>query len=91
VTFAEEVHEANEAFDQMCSDRHLMGEEKYGPVKFLDVDTIEMAMEEITDLSNYARYTFIKLWLLRDSLNRHQSAGRDEMGAAAVNNPHLGG
>jgi hypothetical protein len=32
------------------------------------VDTLEEAMQEIIDLSNYARYTYIKLRALQDRL-----------------------
>jgi hypothetical protein len=55
-------------FDALCAERHEMGAEKYGPGKFLTVDTLQEALEEIVDLSNYARYTFIKLRALQDRL-----------------------
>lgn len=55
---------ASAAFEEFCAQRHAMGEEKYGPVKFLAANTIEEAMYEVIDLANYARYTFIKLYLL---------------------------
>lgn len=55
----------SEEFDRMCQERHLMGAKKYGPVKFLRVDSLEEAAEEVVDLANYARYTFIKLRLLQ--------------------------
>lgn len=34
-------------------------------MKFNGVDTLEEALMEIVDLSNYARYTFIKIRLLQ--------------------------
>jgi hypothetical protein len=58
----------SEEFDRRCEARHEMGSEKYGPGKFLMVDTLEEAMQEIIDLSNYARYTYIKLRALQDRL-----------------------
>lgn len=62
---ADMVKQASEAYDQMCQDRHDMGAEKYGPVKFMEIDSIEMALEEIADLGNYARYTWIKLHMIQ--------------------------
>lgn len=64
------IEEANVYFDQMTQDRHDMGAEKYGSVNFLEVDSIQMALEEVADLANYARYTFIKLRLLQQTLGR---------------------
>ena len=78
---------ASDAFDAMVRDRHLMGAEKYGPVKFLEIDSVEMALEEVADLANYARYTFIKLWLLRDSL---VARSPEQIGPKAVFNPQVG-
>jgi hypothetical protein len=62
---AELIQELSEEFDAMTLARHEMGAEKYGPVRFTEVDSIQMALEEIVDLSNYARYTYIKLRLLQ--------------------------
>jgi hypothetical protein len=59
-----------------------MGAEKYGPVKFLSVDTFEEAMQELLDLNNYSRMLYIKLYLLREStvklVEKHPAA--DEQG-----------
>lgn len=55
-------------FDNLCAERHEMGAEKYGPGKFLTADTLQEALEEIVDLANYARYTFIKIRALQDRL-----------------------
>jgi hypothetical protein len=55
----------SEEFDEMVLERHRMGSKKYGPGKFLTVDTMEEALYELADLSNYARYTFIKIRLLQ--------------------------
>lgn len=59
------AEEADKAFLDMCESRHKMGAEKYGPVKFLEVDSFEMGLEELADLANYVRYTYIKFYLLR--------------------------
>lgn len=66
---AVEIHPAlldrlSEQFDAECQERHLMGQKKYGPVKFLEVNSLQMAMQEVIDLANYARYTWIKLALM---------------------------
>jgi hypothetical protein len=66
------VRVADAAFDQMCQARHDMGRSKYGILTFLEMPTFEMALEELADLSNYARYTFIKIMLLRDSVKKLQ-------------------
>lgn len=55
----------SEDFDRTCDERHAMGAERYGPGKFLTVDTLEEAMQEVVDLANYARYTYIKLRMLQ--------------------------
>ena len=65
---AELVEEASAAFDAFCESRHEMGAAKYGPVKFMTANTLEEAMAEVIDLANYARYTFIKLYLLNVAL-----------------------
>lgn len=62
------IEEASGAFDEMVATRHQEGAEKYGPFKFLEANTLEEAMFELADLANYARYTFIKLWLLNEEI-----------------------
>lgn len=56
----------------MCKQRHLKGEQKYGSLTFLNNSTLEMAMEEVVDLANYARYTFIKLVILQYQIKQIQ-------------------
>lgn len=63
---------AEQQFDAMCLDRHRKGNQKYGTFTFLDLPTLTMAMEEVADLANYARYTFIKLVLLQDMIKQIQ-------------------
>jgi len=58
----------NQEFDQRCLERHEMGEKKYGAGTWMNVDNFEMAIEEVIDLSNYVRFTFIKLRMLQDNL-----------------------
>lgn len=65
---AESIQKYSDEFDELCRQRHEMGAEKYGPGKFLTVDTLEEALFELSDLSNYARYTFVRIRLLQERL-----------------------
>ena len=82
---------ANERFDDMIQQRHEMGGTKYGPVAFMEIDSIEMALEEVADLANYARYTWIKLKLLQVNLSQLPEVQDAEqsvtLGKDAVSNP----
>lgn len=49
-----------------------MGAKEYGPTGFLQADTLRMAMEEVIDLANYARYTYIRLALLKEGFQEEQ-------------------
>lgn len=66
------VQRLSEEFDYLCQARHAMGAQKYGPVKFLEVDSLDEAAAEIIDLANYARYTFIKLRMLQAQIGQFQ-------------------
>lgn len=66
------IAQADEMFDIVCQSRHDMGREKYGKLTFVEKPTVEMAMEEVVDLANYARYTFIKLFLLQHQITEIQ-------------------
>ena len=70
----EEIQQYSLDFDELCQRRHVMGSERYGPVKFMEVDTVEMAIEEIADMTNYLRYFYIKLRLMQ----KHFEGGSDE-------------
>lgn len=63
---------------ERCQERIERGQEKYGPFKFLDADLIEEAMQEVLDLNNYARFLYIKLYILRMGMpkvvNKHPAA-----------------
>lgn len=78
------THDASELFFKMMQQRHAMGEEKYGPIKFMEVNTLEEAMEEIADLGNYAMYTFMKLYVLNQQLQKLlPEEGHEPLGSAA--------
>lgn len=76
------VQEATAEFFQRMQERHEMGQEKYGPVKFVEANTLNEAEEEVIDMANYAMYTYIKLRLLNLSIDR-LSQSADTLGAAA--------
>lgn len=66
--FAQMVQGLSHEYDNTTLERHEMGAEKYGPSKFLTVDTLQEALDELADLGNYIRYTWIKLRLLQESI-----------------------
>lgn len=62
------LQQLSDEFSDLADQRHEMGAEQYGPVKFLTVDTIRMAAEELADLANYSRYLYMKLRIIEESL-----------------------
>jgi hypothetical protein len=66
--FVEALQKYDREFADMCVARHKMGEEKYGPFKFMEVDAFDEMAEELVDMANYARYNFIKLRLIQQNL-----------------------
>lgn len=88
------IQEANVKFEKACASRHEMGEEKYGSDTYLDKDTLAMAQDELVDLANYARYSFIKLELMRQGIMDWSGngvgtpiTGKEMMGKNAVFQP----
>lgn len=75
-----DVAEASDLFDEMCHARHEYGQKKYDEFTFIEAPTLQMALEEIADLANYARYTFIKVWLLRSAIQRAQVTATQKVG-----------
>ena len=66
--FAAKLQKMNDDFERLMQERHEMGAKKYGPVKFMEVDSLEEATEELVDFANYIRYTYIKVRLLQEYL-----------------------
>lgn len=62
------IQEYADLYDEMAQRRHDDGRLKYGALKFEKANTLEEALEELVDLGNYARYTFIKICNLRDQI-----------------------
>lgn len=52
-------------FDNQCMERHVFGQEKYGPFSFLEKDMIQEAIFELLDCANYMRYQYIKLRMIQ--------------------------
>lgn len=68
--FTQMTQKASATFFQMMQQRHEAGEAKYGPISFMEKNTLVEAMEEVVDLANYAMYTFMKLYVLDWSLKK---------------------
>lgn len=64
----EKLQRLSEEFEAFCYNRHLKGAKEYGDTKFLEIDTVRYALEELADLANYARYLYIKLRILEEEL-----------------------
>lgn len=78
--FVTMLNEFNDNFEDMCRKRHEMGEEKYGAFKFMEVDSLEEAAEELIDLANYARYSFIRIRLIQAYLRQQTEEQPDLIG-----------
>lgn len=63
------LQQYSEEFDALCQIRGDEGAEEYGPTAFLKAPLVRMAAEELADLSNYARFMYIKLRLLEEKLH----------------------
>jgi hypothetical protein len=96
----EKLQQFDADFDQQTFDRRVMGEEKYGPYTWLNVDTLQHAIDEVLDLGNYARFTYIKLRLLQEQLVEltekgiianalpgKEQLGKNQLGKDAIFNP----
>lgn len=81
VNFQQLTNEASNIFFGQMQTRHIMGEEKYGPIKFMEVNTLVEAMEEVIDLANYALYTFMKLYVLNEQMKKVVGDAPDMLGA----------
>lgn len=72
----EKLQALSDEYDERCLQRHLMGEQKYGAGTWMGIDTIEMAIEEVIDMGNYLRFTFIKLRLLQEAVQADKSTAK---------------
>lgn len=74
-------------FDQKTQERHDEGERKYGAGSWLGIDTLQHAMDEILDLANYARFSYIKLRMLQDQLANFQADASTKQEQEGYNGP----
>ena len=63
------IETASQQFDEDCQTKHDAGALEYGNNTWMSNDTFAMAMEELVDLANYARYTYCKMYLLRHAVS----------------------
>ena len=84
-----------EEYDRKTFERHVAGEEKYGAGTWLGTDTMEHAKDEVLDLGNYAKFTYIKLCLFQEKLALLQADGSTAQARPDYNGPlsqlHTGG
>jgi hypothetical protein len=66
--FLNKLDELFQECEEKAFQRHEAGAVKYGSFKFLGVDTLQEALEEVLDLINYGRYTYVKLRLLQEAI-----------------------
>lgn len=57
-----------EECDKKIWERYEAGQKKYGADTYLEIDTVQHAIDEVLDLINYARFTYVKLRLLQKDL-----------------------
>ncbi len=69
----DKINEFALEYDRKTFERHVAGEEKYGPGTWLGIDTLQHAMDEVLDLGNYAKFTYIKLRMLQENLATFQA------------------
>ena len=67
LTLEERIEQLNEEFIDFCNERSIEGAETYGQYAFLENDMFQYMLEEIADLANYARFTYIKLRLMEET------------------------
>jgi hypothetical protein len=69
------IQTASEDFDRLTQDRLAIGAKEYGEFAFIEAPTLAMALEELADLSNYARMTYIKISMLMKTLDQSSNEG----------------
>lgn len=62
------IRKAQMEFGRKASERLGLGEKEYGKYAYLDNDVLTMLMEELLDTANYAMMEYIKIYLIKESL-----------------------
>jgi len=57
-------------FFAQCQIKHDEGEREYGQLQFFDSNTLIEAMDQVCGLANYAMYTYIKLRMINDDIQK---------------------
>lgn len=70
IEFVNKLNELSQTFEDLCHERHVEGQEKYGKFTFLGNDVVRMMLEELADTANYCRYQAIKLLLIQEGLEK---------------------
>jgi hypothetical protein len=65
----EVMQELSDEFNSLIFSRHVEGAEQYGEFQFLKNDMVRFIAEELADIANYCRYTYMKLRLMEKVLN----------------------
>jgi hypothetical protein len=65
----EVMQKLSDEFNQMTMQRHVAGAEEYSEFAFLKNDMVQFIAEELADLSNYARYMYMKIRLWEEVNN----------------------
>ena len=68
-TEADYLQLLSDEFDALCQSRHVDGAKEYGPLNFLKAPLLQMAAEELADMTNYCRYMYVRLRLMEETLN----------------------
>jgi hypothetical protein len=67
-SFVEGIEGMAHVFDELCQQRHLVGQKEYGAFTFLGNDVVAMMIEELADTVNYCRMQAIKLMILQQGV-----------------------
>jgi len=63
-----------EEFIQLVVQRGKAGAEEYGEFAYMKNNTLDMMFEELADIVNYCRFTYIKLRLFKEVVDNALSA-----------------
>jgi hypothetical protein len=72
------IADAHHQLNREIRRKEEVGAETYGEFAFLQNPTLEMAMDEIVDLMNYLRYTYVKTYMLNKVLQQYNELTKPE-------------
>lgn len=62
------IRKATTEFGRKASERLEIGAEEYGKYAYLGNDVLDMLMEELLDTANYAMMQYVKIYLIKHTL-----------------------